>query len=103
MAFNKTQLLNSANLIRGAKTEAFNTAERVGKMFVDIINETEGAISAETAARNQVITQIQTQLLTAQQTATNAQTAATNAGNAASNAQSTPNTARSSNATPWIR
>ena len=95
MAFNKTQLLNSANLIRGAKTEAFNTAERVGKMFVDIINETESAISAETAARNQVITQIQTQLLTAQQTATNAQTAATNAGNAASNAQSTANTAKS--------
>ena len=35
---NKSALLADAGLIRYAETESFNTAERVGKMLVDIIN-----------------------------------------------------------------
>lgn len=45
MAFAKDILQTSARVIRTCDTDGANTAERVGKMFVDLINETDTAIS----------------------------------------------------------
>lgn len=95
MAFPQTTLLNSATTIQNAKTEGFNTAHRVGKMFVDLINETAAALTSESTTRGNAITTLQSSILTAQQKADNAMTAATNAANAASSAQSTANSAKS--------
>lgn len=95
MAFPQTTLLNSATTIQNAKTEGFNTAHRVGKMFVDLINETAAALTSESTTRGNAITALQSSILTAQQKADNAMTTATNAANAASNAQSTANSAKS--------
>lgn len=57
-AINKEELLRDAGLIRNANTANFNSAERVGKMLVDIINSLDGSMIQEENARDAAIRQI---------------------------------------------
>lgn len=88
MAFPETKLKNSAQTIHDAKTEGFNTAQRVGQMFLDIIKATNDEFSAESTTRSSAITALQTSILTAQQRADNAYSLADTA-NATANAAKT--------------
>lgn len=85
---NKTTLLNDAQLIRYAEKEGFNTAERVGKLFVDFINNVDSALVTEVSERKSADNVLQQQLTTttsvanqALSTANSANTKATTANN----------------------
>ena len=85
---NKTTLLNDAQLIRYAEKEGFNTAERIGKLFVDFINNVDSALVTEVSERKSADNVLQQQLTTttsvanqALSTANSANTKATTANN----------------------
>ena len=102
MAFPKTTLLNSATTIQNAKTEGFNTAQRVGKMFVDLINETAEALTSESTTRGNAITTLQSQILTAQQKADLAYNEAKDAKTKATAAQTTAYESSVTKTIRWI-
>ncbi len=54
-SFAKANLLNSATIIRNAKSEGFNTAQRVGKMFIDIIEAISLSLTEQDSERDSVI------------------------------------------------
>lgn len=60
---NKPTLTSDAQLIRSAYKEGYNTAERVGKMFVDLINEIDVSLTLETTSRETAISNVQSELL----------------------------------------
>ena len=84
---NKTTLLNDATLIRYADKEGFNTAERVGKMLVDLINEIDSSIALEILARESADNTLQQQLTSTSSVANSALTTANNAHQIANNAK----------------
>lgn len=73
----KTALKNAATIIRTEVNEGRNTADRVGKMFQDLIEKTDESLEAEATARGQV---------------QNTSNAAQNAANTALNAINNPST-----------
>lgn len=88
---NKTSLLNSAGLIRNAQAEGFNTAERVGRMFVEFIN----AVDTSTGSIEGQISTLQQTVNTAAGIANNAYTESQTAKQNATKAQSTADAAKS--------
>ena len=85
---NKTALLNSAALIRNAQAEGFNTAERVGKMFVDFLNAVDTSVIEAENARNLLQQTINTAAGTANTAYNEAQTAKSRAATAQTTADS---------------
>lgn len=83
---NKSTLINDAQLIRYAEQEGFNTAERVGKLFVDFINNADAALAQEVANRQSADNVLQQQLTTTTSVANSAQSTATSANTKATNA-----------------
>lgn len=99
---NKGNLRTQADAIRNEDGEGKNTAERVGKALVDIIESVDLSLTTETNARVQKDSQLSTDIATTLSIATNASTIASQAKSEAStadakavNAQSTANTAKS--------
>lgn len=60
---NKTNLKSAANIIRSAKVDGENTAERIGKMFSDIIDSTDETMTEESAKSQQSLTNLQATML----------------------------------------
>jgi len=69
---NKTNLKNQADLIRYEDGEGKNTAERVGKVLVDIIENVDQSLSTETSERASKDNTLQQAVTVASNTATTA-------------------------------
>lgn len=91
---NLKSLLPKASAVRDATVQKENTALRVGSLFVDIINETDSAISTEKQARESADTQLQSKVTAAHQAATTAQGKADTAKSTADAAKSTADAAK---------
>ena len=83
---NKSTLINDAQLIRYAEQEGFNTAERVGKLFVDFISNVDATLTQEIASRQSADNVLQQQLTTTTSVANSAQSTANSANTKATNA-----------------
>lgn len=92
---NKTNLKNQADLIRYEDGEGKNTAERVGKVLVDIIENVDQSLSTETSERASKDNTLQQAVTVASNTATTAYNEAKDAKTKATSAQSTADTAKS--------
>lgn len=99
---NKGNLRTQADAIRNEDGEGKNTAERVGKALVDIIESVDLSLTTESNARVQKESQLSTDITTTLSIATNASTIASQAKSDASaadakavTAQNTANTAKS--------
>lgn len=91
---NKSNLKSQADLIRYEDSEGQNTAERVGKMLVDIIEATDSALTTEAQQRESKDNALQTTLNSTTIIAGNANTTANEAKAAAANAAALAGTAK---------
>lgn len=91
---NKSLLKNQAEVIRYEDSEGNNTAERVGKMLVDIIDATDSSLSEETKARENTDKTLQDTLNSTTAIANNAMNTASESKSRAENAQKTADSAQ---------
>lgn len=91
---NKTNLKSQAEVIRYEDGEGQNTAERVGKVLSDLIDNVDASLTTETTQREQKDNALQSSLNTTAILANAASETATQAKNAAITAQSTANAAK---------
>lgn len=91
---NKTTLKSQAQTIRREDGEGKNTAERVGKVLEEIVDNVDASLTSETQARQTADTNLQNTLNSAVSIANNAQSTANAAKTSAANAQSTANSAK---------
>ncbi len=90
---NKSLLKNQAEVIRYEDSEGNNTAERVGKMLVDIIDATDTSLSEETKTRENTDKSLQDTLNSTTAIANNAMGTASEAKSKAENAQKSADSA----------
>ena len=91
---NKTTLKNQANLIRYEDGDGENTAERVGKVISEIIENADQSLTTETTERVQQYNALQQSVTIASNTATTAYNEAKDAKSKVATAQSTANAAK---------
>ena len=96
---NKTNLKSQADIIRHEDGEGKNTAERVGKVLVDLIEAADSSLTTETQQREQKDNALQQSLTVTSNTATTAYNEASAAKAAASKAQATADSAKSTAST----
>ena len=92
---NKSNLKSQAELIRNEDSEGKNTAERIGKVLVEIIENTDQSLTTETNERTSKDNTLQQAVTVASNTATTAYNEAKDAKSKATTAQSTADSAKS--------